>query len=194
MAFLAAVLAALSTLGGAPAEPAAKPLAELPRGGTRILPHYRVVAYYGGATTPVLGVLGEGTPAQAARCLQRVARRFATKRRPVLPAFELIASVAQASAGPYGDYSSPTKPADIQRYLVAARRAKALLILDVQPGRAPFLREVRRYERFLRQPDVGLALDPEWSMRAGQVPGQTIGSTDARTINRVSAYLAGLVR
>jgi hypothetical protein len=139
-------------------------------------------------------VLGEGTPAQAARRLERVAKRFATKRRPVLPAFELIASVAQASPGPDGDYSQPTRPADIQRYLTAARRARALLILDVQPGRAPFLREVQRYERFLRQPDVGLALDPEWSMRAGQVPGQTIGSTDARTINRVSAYLAGLVR
>ena len=53
---------------------------------------------------------------------------------------------------------------------------------------------MQRYERFLRQPDVGLALDPEWSMRAGQVPGQTIGSTDARTVNRVSAYLAALVR
>jgi hypothetical protein len=52
---------------------------------------------------------------------------------------------------------------------------------------------VRRYERFLREPDVGLALDPEWSMRPGQVPGETIGSTDAATINRVSGYLNGLV-
>jgi hypothetical protein len=31
-------------------------------------------------------------------------------------------------------------------------------------------------------------------MRPGQVPAQTIGSTDAATVNRVSAYLAGLVR
>jgi hypothetical protein len=54
--------------------------------------------------------------------------------------------------------------------------------------------EVRHYRRWLEQPDVSLALDPEWSMEAGEVPGQQIGSTDARTINRVSAYLDGLVR
>ena len=46
----------------------------------------------------------------------------------------------------------------------------------------------------LEQPDVSLALDPEWSMRPGQVPGQTIGSTDAATVNRVSAYLADIVK
>ena len=175
-----------------PSGPTATPL-ELPRGGRTVFPAFRVVAYYGGATTSALGVLGEGTPDQAARRLARQARRFATPGRPVLPAFELIVTVAQSSPGADGSYSAPTAPADIRRYLAAARRAKALLLLDIQPGRRDFLQEVRRYERFLREPDVGLALDAEWSMRPGQVPGETIGSTDAATINRVSGYLDGLV-
>src|SRR5688572_3663371 len=38
------------------------PLAQLPLGGRTIFPAYRVVAYYGTAGNPVLGVLGEGTP------------------------------------------------------------------------------------------------------------------------------------
>jgi hypothetical protein len=195
---LLAVIAPQPALGRGDAGPAGRqgpsaPPAELPRGGRTVFPDFRVVAYYGGATTSALGVLGEGTPDQAARRLARQAQRFATPARPVLPAFELIVTVAQASAGADGSYSAPTAPADIRRYLAAARRARALLLLDIQPGRRDFLQEVRRYERFLREPDVGLALDPEWSMRPGQVPGQSIGSTDAATINRVSGYLNGLV-
>ena len=41
---------------------------------------------------------------------------------------------------------------------------------------------------------MSLALDPEWKMEEGEVPGQTIGSTDAATINEVSRYLARIVR
>jgi len=178
---------------GSVARAAPAPLPELPRGGRVIFPRYRVVAFYGGATTSALGVLGEGTPDQAARRLLRQARAFATPGRPVLPAFELIVTIAQASAGADGSYSAPTAARDVRRYLAAARRARALLLLDIQPGRTDFLTEVRRYERFLRQPDVGLALDAEWSMRPGQIPGETIGSTDAAAINRVSAYLSALV-
>ena len=35
----------------------------------------------------------------------------------------------------------------IRRYLRAARRAKALLVLDIQPGHADFMDEVRRLDR-----------------------------------------------
>ena len=113
--------------------------------------------------------------------------------RPVLPAFELIATIATRAAGSGGRYSAPLAEGEIQRYLDAARAQGMLLVLDVQPGRAPFLEEVKRHERFLREPDVGLALDPEWSLRAPAVPGSAIGSTDAATINEVSAWLAEIV-
>jgi hypothetical protein len=53
--------------------------------------------------------------------------------------------------------------------------------------------EVRAYARYLKEPDVGLALDPEWSMRKGELPGQVIGSTDASVVNRVSRYLSKVV-
>jgi hypothetical protein len=39
-----------------------------------------------------------------------------------------------------------------------------VLVLDVQPGRDDFVASLRHWERYLRQPDVGVALDPEFAM------------------------------
>ena len=166
---------------------------ELPRGGRRILPDHRVVAFYGAPQSKELGALGIGSPAEAGRRLERQARPYARRGRPVLPAFELISTIVHGSAGEDGDFSERQKPAVIDRYLREARRRKALLVLDIQPGRSPFMREVRALRRWLEQPDVSLALDPEWSMNEGDIPGQSIGSTDARTVNAVSSYLARIV-
>src|SRR5689334_14401269 len=46
--------------------PPASPVALLPRGGRHIFPRFRVVAYYGVPGNAELGVLGAGTPEQAA--------------------------------------------------------------------------------------------------------------------------------
>jgi hypothetical protein len=167
--------------------------AQLPRGGRQIFPKFLVVAHYGTAGTGALGVLGEGTPEQAGPRLLRAAAPFAkASGRPVLPAFELIASIAQRRPGQDGTYSTYIADADIARYLAAARKVKALVVLDLQPGRTDFVTQARHFEKFLRQPDVGLALDPEWKLTPKQVPLRQIGVTDAASINRVSSYLANL--
>jgi hypothetical protein len=168
--------------------------AQLPRGGRTILPDRRVVAFYGAPQDRELGVLGIGSPARAARKLERQAQPYARRRRPVLPAFELIAAIVTSEAGDGGDHSIRQEPATIRRYLRAARAHRMLLLLDIQPGYAPFLQEAEALEEFLKEPDVSLALDPEWSMDPPQLPGQEIGSTDAATINEVSRYLSRIVR
>ncbi|HEX7738429.1 MAG TPA: hypothetical protein VF426_02140, partial [Marmoricola sp.] len=109
--------------------------------------------------------------------------------RPVQPVFELIVDVAARGPGRGGDYSQPVPRADVERYLRAAHRLGALLLLDVQPGRSDFLTLAKHWEWALRDPWVGLALDPEWRMRPGQVPGQVIGRVRAAEVNRVSARL-----
>jgi hypothetical protein len=106
---------------------------------------------------------------------------------------ELIASVAAHDPGPDGLYRTQQTPGVINRYLRAARRIKALLVLDIQPGHADFLSEARRLAPWLGQPDVGIALDPEWHT-PGAVPGTQIGSVTAAEINAVSDYVAGIVR
>ena len=207
-AALALAVFALTRLGGtdaaeqprsgadserAQATPAPKPKVELPRGGRRILPDFRVVAYYGAPQDRELGALGIGTPAQAARKLERQAKGYARGSRPVLPAMELIAVVAAAHPGPGDRYNLRQPDSIIRRYLKAARKAKALLILDIQPGRSDFFTETKRLRKWLKEPDVGLALDPEWRMAPGEVPGDVIGRVDAREVNATTAWLDQLV-
>jgi hypothetical protein len=175
----------------AAATPPAPPA--LPRGGRSILPEFRVVAYYGAPQSRELGALGIGSPKGATRRLIRQARPYGRKRRPVLPALELITVIANADPGDDGKYRTRQKDAVIRRYLRAARRAKALLLLDIQPGRSDFFTEATRLKKWLVQPDVGLALDPEWHVDAGQVPGQVIGHVGAREVNATSAWLAQIV-
>lgn len=167
---------------------------KLPRGGRSVFPERRVVAFYGAPQARELGTLGIGSPQKAARRLERQARPYAQPGRPVLPAFELIATIAQSDPGDDGDHAARQDSRTIARYLQAARRNKMLLILDIQPGYASFLEEVRALARFLREPDVSVALDPEWSLEPPALPGQEIGSTDAGTINGVSAHLSQIVR
>jgi len=174
----------------APALP--KP-AELPRGGRRIFPDFRVVGFYGAPQDDELGVLGIGRPSAVARKLERLAKRYARKTRPILPAFELLATVAASHPGEDGQYILRQSDAVIGRYLRAARRAKMLLLLDIQPGHADFMDEARRLRRWLNEPDVGLALDPEWHTPGAQ-PGSVIGSVSAEKVNEVATWLAGIVR
>jgi hypothetical protein len=173
-------------------EKAAAPPPELPRGGREVLPRYRIVAFYGAPQAAELGTLGIGTPDQAVRRLQRQAKLYERPSRPVMPVLELIAVVAASDAGQGERYSMRQRDSVIRRYLHAARRAKALLVLDIQPGRSDFFTETSRLRKWLREPDVGLALDPEWRVQAGQVPGQVIGRVGTREVNATTAWLEQL--
>jgi hypothetical protein len=168
----------------------APPLPELPRGGRRLFPRYRVVGFYG---MQGLDVLGAGPPDVVGQRLLRTARPYATRGHPVMPMFELIATVAHPFPTPSGLYRTHQEDEVVRRYLGAVRRIKGLLVLDVQPGRAEFVDDLRHWEPYLRQPDVGVALDPEFSMGPGQVPGRQLGRTTAAAVNRASAYVAALV-
>ncbi len=179
---------------GTPTARPAPPAAQLPRGGRSILPRYRVVGYYGGPDGPMLGVLGAADPDTIAAQIEQTAAAFAGYGRPVQPAMELIATVASPCTAATPLCTRPTPDAAIRRYLNAAHRHRMLLILDFQPGRGQFLPQVQAVQRFLLDPSVSVALDPEWKLHPGQYPMQVIGSAAAASINPVAGYLSGLVR
>ena len=199
---VALIVLAISAIGGddpddegsAAAAPA-KPI-ELPLGGREIFPEHRVVAYYGAPQDDELGVLGIGTPDQAVAKLERQAAKYEGARdgRKVLLALELISTIVTAAPGEDGLYRTHQSDAVIRRYLRAARKANALLILDIQPGRADFFSEAVRLRKWLKEPDVGIALDPEWRMEDGEIPGNVIGSVESREVNATSAYVAQIVQ
>ncbi|HEX4691880.1 MAG TPA: hypothetical protein VH276_14395 [Solirubrobacteraceae bacterium] len=194
-----AVTALLSGGGGSSSQAAREspklppPPPQLPRGGREILPRYRVVAYYGAPQDVELGALGIGRPDQAVARLEKQAKPYAAGGRPVMPVLELIAVVAAHDPGGGGRYNLRQPDSVIRRYLAAARRAKALLVLDIQPGRSDFFTEATRLRKWLRQPDVGLALDPEWRVTDSQVPGQVIGRVDSRELDATTAWLSQLI-
>jgi hypothetical protein len=178
----------------AQATPTPTPPPELPRGGRRLFPDYRAVAYYGAPQDAQLGELGIGTPAQAGRRLLRQAEPYGRDGRRIMPVMELIAVVAAAAPGEDGRYNIRQPDSVIRRYLRAARRLKALLVLDIQPGRSDFFTETVRLRKWLKEPDVGLALDAEWRVDPPNVPAQVIGHVGSREVNATTAWLSQLTR
>lgn len=169
--------------------------AVLPGGGTRVFGHDRfLVAYYGTARTGALGVLGETEPDEMHQRVTRAARPFRRDGDQVQVVYELIVTIADRGPGKDGDYSHDIPRAEVEKYVDAAHRNGALLLLDVQPGRSGFLPVARRWAWALQHPWVGLALDPEWRMGPHQVPAVTIGHVDAAEVNRTSAWLDRLTR
>jgi hypothetical protein len=184
---------AAQTRNGAPpgAAPQPAPVKELPRGGRTLFPNYRLVGFCGTPGAPELGALQGNFPKEV-KALEAHAAPYA-HGRPLLPVFELIAVVVQSGAGADGKYRRRVDDSIVDEYLREARKSKALLLLNIQPGQSDFLTEVKSFESYLREPDVGVALDPEWAMKPNQRPGRFYGQTDGETINDVAAYLSKLV-
>jgi hypothetical protein len=168
---------------------------QLPGGGQVVFPGRRMVALYGHPGSTVLGSLGEQPVTAAIARARRVAAGYrGLSKEPVIPAFEIIATVASSSAGPDGDYSSESPVAQLRPWVDAARRAGVYVMLDLQPGHTDFLTQAKRYAELLAQPHVGLALDPEWRLGPGQKHMVNIGSVRAAEINKTADWLADLTR
>ena len=161
-----------------------------------ILPCRRIVAYYGNPLSTRMGILGELPKDEMLSRFQTAVAEWnaADPQRPVTPALHLIVSVAQPHPGRSGLYRNWMPDSLVEEVYSWAREAGAILILDLQIGQSTVQNEVPRIAQFLQRPDVHLALDPEFAMRNGRVPGEYVGSVDAADINWTSNYLAELVR
>ena len=166
---------------------------QLPGSGQVLFPMRRLVALYGHPGTPALGALGQqDLPASIARARKLAARYQRLSSVPVIPAFEIIATVAEGSPGSDGSYSYQTPLGLLRPWVKRASAAGMYVVLDLQAGRASLLTQAKKYEAFLERPNVGLALDPEWKLQPGQRPLRQIGSVSAGEINGVSNWLASL--
>ena len=165
---------------------------ELPRGGRELFPAYRLVGYCG---TPgggnALGRLHSNLPAQAKK-IAALGEKYAKGRQP-LPVFELIATIVMGAPGADGKWRRRVPDSAVDEYLKEARAAKAILLLNIQAGHSDFITEVKHFEKYLKEPDVGLALDPEWSMSGKQKPGVFFGQTTGAAINEVAAFVQGII-
>ncbi|HET7093536.1 MAG TPA: hypothetical protein VFI22_08670, partial [Thermomicrobiales bacterium] len=159
-----------------------------------LLPTYRIVTYYGHPHDEHMGIIGEYSKEEIAQRLQTEAANYeaADPSRPVLTAFELIATVAQRDPGPDGTYILDTDIDTLKEYVDYATDHNMLVFLDLQIGRGTVAAEIEKVRPLLELPNVHLAIDPEFAIAPGEIPGENIGSVPAESITYAQQYLAKL--
>ena len=164
---------------------------ELPGGGQVAFPGRRMIAAYGSPGIPSLGILGEQDLDETVDRVQELAASYEeSSDEPVIPAMEIITTVASGQPGADGDYSSEIDPETLRPWIDRAAEEGIYVVIDLQPGTTHFLEQAKLYEDLLKEPHVGLALDPEWRLEDGQRHLAQIGSVSAEEVNEVSTWLA----
>lgn len=160
-----------------------------------LLPHNRIVAYYGHPHDDNMGILGEHTMEEVHQLLLEEAERYqiADPTRPVIPTFEIIATVAQRVPGADGTYLLDTDIKTLTEWVNYASDHDMHVILDVQVGRSSVAMEFEKVRSLLLRPNVHLAIDPEFAVAEGQTPGLHIGSVWAESIRYAQEELAAMV-
>jgi hypothetical protein len=161
-----------------------------------ILPYKRIVAFYGNLYSTRMGILGELPKREMFKKLKGEVARWqaADSSLPVVPALHYIAVTAQSSAGKDGKYRLRMPHHQIDTIINWAKEIDALVFVDIQVAHSTIKDEVSRLEKYLQMPGVNLGIDPEFSMKSGEVPGSRIGTFNANDINDAIDHLAGIVK
>lgn len=161
-----------------------------------LLPSNRILTYYGHPHDPNMGILGEYSKEELLPLLLAEAANYeaADPTRPVIPGFEVIATVAQGSPGSDGSFVLATDTETLVEYADFAEANDLLLFLDLQFGRESIAAELAKVRPLLSRPHVHLALDPEFAIQEGETPGIHIGELTAEEIAVAQELLAQLVR
>jgi len=157
---------------------------------------HRLVTWYGHPDSPLMGILGEfDDPRAMIANLKAQAAEYtaADPAHPAIPTIELIASVASDTPGQDGLFLNPTRAEVLEKYVQMAQDNDCLLLLDVQFGYDTLAHEMQRLLPYLKTGHVHLALDPEFHVKRGEVPGDVFGSLSAAEVTAAQKMLADLV-
>lgn len=160
-----------------------------------VLPDHRVLLYYGFPEVDTMGILGEYTPEELLPILEQQKAEYEAIRpddRSWVTGFELIGSVAQRDPGADGMYVADTDGKWLDKYTIFTHENNMQLFIDVQMGRKKPHEDYEGLERWLRYPNVHLALDPEFHLPEEGVPGEALGQIHADDVTRAQNWLVGL--
>jgi hypothetical protein len=161
-----------------------------------ILPFHRIVAFYGNLYSKKMGILGELPKNQMLKKLKGEVAKWqaADTSLPVIPALHYIAVTAQGAGGKDGKYRARMPFHQIDTIVNWAREINALVFVDIQVAHSTVKAEAPLLEKYLQMPNVNLGIDPEFSLKNGEVPGTKVGTFNAEDINYTIDYLADIVR
>lgn len=161
-----------------------------------ILPFNRIVAFYGNLYSKKMGILGEIPKDSMLKKLQGEVAKWqaADSSLPVIPALHYIAVSAQGAPGKDGKHRMRMPFHQIDTIMNWANEINALVFLDIQVGHSTVKDEVPALEPFLKLPNVHLGIDPEFSLKNGEVPGTKIGTFNPDDVNAAIDFLAAVVK
>ena len=161
-----------------------------------VLPYNRIVAFYGNLYSKRMGILGELPKKEMLKKLKGEVAKWqaADTSIPVIPALHYIAVTAQGSGGKDGKYRFRMPSHQIDTIVNWAKEIDALVFVDIQVAHSTVKNEVPPLEKYLQMPNVNLGIDPEFSLKNGEVPGTKIGTFNSDDINYAIDYLADIVR
>lgn len=161
-----------------------------------ILPFNRIVAFYGNLYSKKMGILGELPKNEMLKKLKGEVAKWqaADTSFHVIPALHYIAVTAQGAPGKDGMHRFRMPSSQIDTIMNWAKEINGLVFLDIQVGHSTVKAEVPQLENYLKLPNVNLGIDPEFSMKGGEVPGKKIGTFSYEDVNNAIDYLAGLVK
>ena len=163
----------------------------MPAMGGSYLGKVRLVSFYGSPLGRGLGILGNQPRADTYLSLRNLAGLYQplSPDRAMVPTFHMVTTVADAWPGEDGNYSHQVDYPIIANWVDYAHSKNAAVVIDIQPGLADIMEEVNRVKDLLYYPHAHLALDPEFIMEPGEVPGRQLGEITAEEINAVQAVL-----
>jgi hypothetical protein len=155
----------------------------------------QILSYYGNPHVPAMGILGQLEPDELVAKLREHAGTYDALNGPlgVRPALHFVHATAQPEPGPDGLYLQYEARSTLTRYINLACQNGLLIFIDLQIGRSDVTGEVEKVLPYLGQSHVHLALDPEFTMPPGEVPGETIGTMDAAEINEAQEIVQRFV-
>ncbi len=161
-----------------------------------LLPYKRIVAFYGNLYSKRMGILGELPKEQMLKKLQKEVASWqkADTSTVAIPALHYIAVTAQSKPGKNNKYRLRMAHHQIDTILSWAKSINAIVFLDIQIGQSSVEEEVKTLEKYLKLPNVHLAIDPEFAMQNGMIPGSKIGTLSAAEINKAIDILTTIVK
>jgi hypothetical protein len=154
----------------------------------------RLVAFYGVPIGRGLGILGAHEVGTTLALLreQAEAYRQVDPCVEIVPVFHTVVTISDAHPGEDGNYNHHLTAETLRWWLDTAAAEGVWVVLDIQPGRSPLEAELGFVEPYLYEPNVHLAVDPEFIVGEDGVPGTNLGRIDGEAINAVQVWLNGI--
>jgi hypothetical protein len=161
-----------------------------------LLPYNRIIAFYGNLYSTRMGVLGEYPRAVMIEKLKGEVAKWqaADPSTKAIPALHYIAVTAQGAPGKDNMHRMRMPFKQIDTVIKWAKPIDALVFLDIQVGHSTVKKEVSEFVEYLKLPNVHIGIDPEFSLKNGEIPGKKIGSFTADDINDAIDIMAKVVR